>query len=1096
MQGSQIVNTPEWTPKRRTAYASRHLKAWGAEVLGATPGEITIRSGRSRHRSTRSLFIVNVDANGHASRKISFEVKFSQSDAAPWYSTALTRDPASGQWHPLETARAPRQSSPDSPPAAISRKLAAALLVLTLLVTIPVSLKGIKLTARVVEGLWAYTWHTVDGDLNEVGYRYRFQQQDESGQSGDYTSPFFSTHSRLRGDREFGHALLRHVWRKPELKRDPLQVYVNPLDPERSVLAPGIPLMAVYQLMTLMIVIVPAIIGLTVLRDTLREKPVTRNRAVLIGAASLFHFMSVIGATAYIFVWAYLLRTMPPAWPMLSWLTISTFLFFRPNIARRLYAHKFVRRGIYLCVIFGLIPMAAIATGLALPYVIAATVALMVLTVLIKPFARAGNTPLAALLISLCWVPVYVAGLLAPARALVQLLHEILPYMPYNLGITGIENPRIMAFLDLGVGLAGLGLGVLATYIDSIWRARQAAQLDLLPTSKARSAAVGLVELQGRACPVSTSAKGPILHYNSRLAGLTRLEPFYLEDDTGRILIDPRASRFRTRWRTSFGGRIAETVLKRREQLPDLSSPHVMTLHPGDPVYVIGAAQSDPAAPADAVDSERLVVRRANSGIFSTPLWQVSQGRIKPQHRAEDIFFLTDSKEQVARKRIMKGMWQVWAWALVWIALSLTMFHFQLPRTRDGYELWSMPEIIHYAPSQDRLGAVLDFIERTDTRSAERESTLLRRLRQTPLLGPFIDKINANLQHAQFTEGVNFLWQHHFKDASLAEVQLLAESAGSSNDNVRRWAVARLGEAVDYPDLAVPILIRSLEQDPALDVRIHAASNLGDFKAAAFPAIPSLVAAARSPEYKLRYRAIGSLTRLPEIPEGPAHTLFMEMAQDEASWVRHAAVQGLRNMARHTRRDAEVLLELIEDPDQYTRSLSIGTLNKIAPDFPGFATAVVRALSDEEELVRRSAVHALADFAMVPDAAAEPLGAMLIDKDLSSRILPLLVDMGQRAAPAVPYMAEALEVKAGKVAYNAAFALSRIGAAAAPAVDELTTALAHSDKFVRRYSAQALGGCGAAAARALPALEELEQDPDRYVRGAARSAIAKIRNAR
>jgi len=1064
-------------------------------VLGATPGEIKIRSGSSRHRSNRSLFIVNVDANGHASRKISFEVKFSQSDAAPRYSAALTRNPASGQWHPLDPGGAPRQSIPVSPPATISRKLAAVLLLVTLLVTIPAFLKGIKLTASVAEGLWAYTWHAVDGDLNEVGYRYGFQQQDESGRPGDYSSPFFNTHSRLRGDGEFGHALLRHVWRKPELKRDPLQVYVNPLNPERSVLAPGIPLLAVYQLMTLMIVIVPAIIGLTILRDPLKEKPLTRNRAVLIGVASLFYFVSAIGATAYIFVWGYLMRTMPPAWPLLIWLTISVFLFFRPNIARRLYALRFIRRGIYLCVIFGLIPMAAIAAGLALPYVIAATAAVMVLTVLIKPFARAGNTPLAALLISLCWVPVYVAGLLAPSRALVQLLHEILPYMPYNIGITGIENPRIMAFLDVGVGLAGVGLALLATYIDSTWRARQAAQLDLLPTSKARSAAVGLVELQGRACPVSPSGTGPILQYNSRLAGLTRLEPFYLEDDTGRILIDPRTSRFRTRWRTSFGGRITETVLKRREQLPDLSSPHVMTLLPGDPVYVIGTAQPDPTAPADAVDSERLVVRRANSGIFSSPLWQVSQGRIKPQHRAEDIFFLTDSKEQVARKRIMKGMWQVWAWALVWIALSLTMFHFQLPRTRDGYGLWSMEEIIQYADPQERLGAVLDFIEKMDDRSAEQDPALLRRLRRTPVLGPFIDKINTNLQHAQLTEGVNFLWQHQFKDPSLDEVQLLAESAGALNDKVRRWAVARLGEAVDYPDLAVPILIRALEQDPALKVRIHAASNLGDFKAAAFPAIPALAAAARSPEYKLRFRAIGSLTRLPEIPDGPAHTLFMEMAQDEASWVRHAAVQGLRNMARHTRQDAEVLLELIEDPDQYTRSVSIGTLNKIAPDFPGFTAAVVRALSDEEILVRRSAVRALADFAMVPDAAAEPLGVMLMDKSLSSRILPLLVDMGPRAAPAVPYMTEALEVDAGKVAYNAAFALSRIGAAAAPAVVELINALEHRDKFVRRYSAQALGECGAAAATALPALEELQQDPDSYVRGAARSAIAKIHNA-
>jgi HEAT repeat protein len=89
----------------------------------------------------------------------------------------------------------------------------------------------------------------------------------------------------------------------------------------------------------------------------------------------------------------------------------------------------------------------------------------------------------------------------------------------------------------------------------------------------------------------------------------------------------------------------------------------------------------------------------------------------------------------------------------------------------------------------------------------------------------------------------------------------------------------------------------------------------------------------------------------------------------------------------------------------------------------------------------------------------------------------------------------ALESKEGKIAYNAAFALSRIGTAAAPAVNELTTALDHRDKYVRRYSAQDLGGCDSAAVEAIPALIELQQDPDPHVSSAARSAIARIRNA-
>ncbi|CAB1056945.1 hypothetical protein D1BOALGB6SA_1684 [Olavius sp. associated proteobacterium Delta 1] len=1083
----------DWTPKQRSAYVSKHLKGWCAEILGAAPDEITLRNGRSRHRATKSLFIIPVDRDGQSNRKISFEVKFSPHDPSPRYSTALTQDPATGQWHPVDNGDALYAPFPASPTINISRKLTAVLLVLTLLLGIPAAFKGIKLTLSAVEGLWAYTWSTVDGTLNEVGYMYSFKKQGTSGKVGEYASPYYNTHTRLRADKELGIVLLRHVRRKAELQRDPLLVYVHPLNPKRSVLAPGIPLLAGYQLLVLLAILVPATMALSVLRDILRKRPVTRNRAVLIAAAFIFYFFCIFGASCYIFVWGYLLRSMPPAWPLLLWLVISAFLFFYPSIARRLYGYKVIRRGLYLSLIFGMIPLVAIAAGLALPYVIAATVAVMVLTVLIKPFARAGNTPLFALLISLCWVPVFTAGLLAPSRALVQLLHEILPYMPYNIGITGIENPRLMAYLDVAVGLAGIVLGILATYIDSTWRARQAAQVELLPTSRARSAAIGLVELQGRARPVSPSAKAPVLQYNSRSADSTRKQPFYLEDDTGRILIDPRASRFRTRWMTSFGGRITETVLKRREQLPDLSTPHVMTLQPGDPVYVIGTAQPNPDAPADALDSERLVVRQRKMSIFTTPMWQVSQGKMRPEHGVEDIFFLTDSKEQAARKRIMKGLWQVWAWAFLWIVMSLAMFHFQLPRTQDGYALWSMQEIIKYAAPRDRLEAVLDFFERETSPSEEQDALFFQRLKGTPLLGPFIDKVNKNLQHAQLTEGVGFLWRHHFKDASLKEVQLLVKSAGSFSNRVRGWAVARLGEATAYPDLVVPVLIQALEHDAALNVREYAAASLSHFKAAAFPAIPALVKAARWPEHKLRSRAIWSLSHLQEIPDGPAHDLFMEMVEDEADWVRQAAVQGLRNMARHTRHDARVLLELTGDPDQYTRSLSIGALGLVAPGITGFPEAVVRALFDEERLVRQSAVYALGDFATVPDEAAAPLGAMIMDKSLSSRILPLLVDMAERAAPAVPYLAEALESTDGKIAYNAAFALSRIGHAAAPAVDELTTALDHKDKYVRRYSAQALGGCGSAAVNAIPALIELQKDPDPHVSGAARSAIAQIR---
>ena len=463
-----------------------------------------------------------------------------------------------------------------------------------------------------------------------------------------------------------------------------------------------------------------------------------------------------------------------------------------------------------------------------------------------------------------------------------------------------------------------------------------------------------------------------------------------------------------------------------------------------------------------------------------------------PEEKTEDIFFITDAKEQVARRRIMKGLWQVWAWALLWVAMSLAMFHFQLPRTQHGYSLWSMQEIIQYAAPRDRLEAVLEFLERDAKRSHGQATPRFQFVGSIPYIGPFIGGINKNLRHAQRIEGSNFLWRQHLVNASEKDLRLLIRSADALSKTVRWWAVARLGETIAYPDRVVPVLINALEHDPDRNVKKAAASSLSHFKKEAFPAIPALVSAARSPQYKLRHQAIVTLTGLNNIPQGPAHDLFREMVENKQDWVRHAGVRGLRNMAHHTWQDADALLQRTADQDQYIRSLAIGALNAIAPDTPGFSQVVIDSLYDQEKVVRQSAVFALADVKSIPDEAAAPLGSMINDSSLSGRVLTLLTRMGERAAPAVPDLAKALGHKNGKVAYNAAFALSRICSAEVFAVNELLSALEHKDKFVRRYSAQALGKSGPAAVKAIPALIQLQQDPDPYVSRAARQAVTQL----
>ena len=1084
----------QWTRAKRDAYVNEHIVQWCAEILAVAPADIALCKPRAAHRNRLSTFRVLVKPSQGPPTNIAFEVAFAPDKKRPRFSKVQIQTPETGNWEKTaaETDSDILETTSVRPKPPL---LTVLLLTIILLAGGLAAIKSLKLTLTMVTGLRAYTWEYAQGTRDEGGYTYTYTVVDSSGKEQKIQSPFYDIHTRLRGGKEFGRDLLRYSWRLPEFEQSPFRVYVNPGQPGQAILKPGLPILLVYQLLALMIVLVPSFLAARVLRDALVHRKIEPGRFIPVAAAFGFYLLSFFGVSLLVPTWGYLLRTIPPAWPLLAWLLVSTCLFIFPRIAFLLYSYKFVRRGLYFLFFTGLLPMLLVAAGLSLPYVIAAIVAVMALIVLIKPLARVGHTPLYALLIALVWVPVYVSGLLAPSRALVQLLHEFMPYMPYNLSITGIENPRLMAGFDLFFGLAGISVSLLATYMDSIWRARQAAQVDILPTSRARSVAIGLVELAGRARHLTADTHGPILHYDSRSPAKNRKQPFYLEDETGQILIDPRKTRFRTPGRTSLGGRLTETVLKNREQLPDLTTPHIMTLESGDPIYVIGTAHVNPDAPSGAKGSDRLVIQRRKGSIFTDPLWRASQGKIKPAHRVEDILFITDSAEADARRRIMRGIWQVWAWALLWIALGLSLFNFQLPRSRPGYALWSLPEIIQYAPVSDRLEAVLTFIERETTRPARDESTLYRRIRSVPRLGPFLEKINRNMLQAQFSEGINFLWRQKFNAASRNDMRLLVKAAGATHNDVRHWAVSRMGHLTSHPDLALPILIKALASDPDITVRTTAASTLAAFKERAHPAIPALVEAAGSSHSKLRYRAIFTLSRLPEIPSGPARDYFINMVKDDAGWVRQAGVIGIRNLAHHSSQDADVLLKSASDRDHYVRSLAIGTLSSIRPQHPSFAQTVLQGLGDSEELVRQSAVRAAAVIEVLPEKAAAPLGRLITDPSVSSRVLSLLVAMGDRAAPAVPYLASALSHKDRKVVYNAAFALSRMGPAAADAAPELKAALTHSDKFVRRYSADALGAGGRAARGSLEALGKLKSDPDPYVRGAAHRAITRIHNA-
>lgn len=142
--------------------------------------------------------------------------------------------------------------------------------------------------------------------------------------------------------------------------------------------------------------------------------------------------------------------------------------------------------------------------------------------------------------------------------------------------------------------MCGIIVALTFTGLDIIWRRKQLQQLKNLPTSKTRSAGRCLAEFSGRARKIVAGGhepNAPIIVYRAWLE--PHVEPFYLEDDGGRILVDPREAKIRDRCASSLGGRVREIVLTHRVQKGLIDAPLTMTLRDNDPVYLIGNVQRD-----------------------------------------------------------------------------------------------------------------------------------------------------------------------------------------------------------------------------------------------------------------------------------------------------------------------------------------------------------------------------------------------------------------------------------------------------------------------------------------------------------------------
>ncbi|OZB74622.1 MAG: hypothetical protein B7X36_07085, partial [Thiomonas sp. 14-64-326] len=135
-----------------------------------------------------------------------------------------------------------------------------------------------------------------------------------------------------------------------------------------------------------------------------------------------------------------------------------------------------------------------------------------------------------------------------------------------------------------------------------------------MPTARIRSAAQGYVELIGRALPPDAPLFSPITRTPCCCKSTTQ---FWLDDDTGRCIVDPEGAEVRARSRNTWKGAAAQLIPGTSEVLMTGDNDHRYTEHlilPGQTLYALGwfASLSPLQASAHEEVRERIAAWKAD----------------------------------------------------------------------------------------------------------------------------------------------------------------------------------------------------------------------------------------------------------------------------------------------------------------------------------------------------------------------------------------------------------------------------------------------------------------------------------------------------
>lgn len=275
-----------------------------------------------------------------------------------------------------------------------------------------------------------------------------------------------------------------------------------------------------------------------------------------------------------------------------------------------------------------------------------------------------------------------------------------------------LKEISIDGFVDAWFGICGLSFAIIGGMMAWTTGLRLKSQIENLPTSTVRSAAMGLSEFKGIACPIEDEGKRlaetlidgkkkenkkslrskqrilkkedvnseekqePILSeiFNRHSQISTTLHSrFYLEDETGKVLVDPRGIDFWDGHGHFLWKPIRSIYLETRHSRD--SNRETRCLLPGDPVYIIGSIEENTEAGQDASELDRLILKPSSSLKSPDLFKRIMLGEDKKTRGTDiyDVFFLSDLTEFKVKDRITQGVRGIWKWILAYVAFSVPL---------------------------------------------------------------------------------------------------------------------------------------------------------------------------------------------------------------------------------------------------------------------------------------------------------------------------------------------------------------------------------------------------------------------------------------